>query len=150
MSRFNENTTGVEVVQALKDNIKGKTSRSSVHPVEHRWCLFHATVLITGPSDGTIGGQTALDLANASPKHIVLAGRDISKVQPVIDKIKADHPSVTVTFVKLDLADNASVKAAADNINGKIDQLDALINNAGGEKTRILSCLGDVADEVTA
>ena len=49
----------------------------------------------------------------------------------MIDNIKAEHPSVTVTFVQLDLTDLSSVKSAAKEINLKIDKLDILINNAG-------------------
>jgi NADP-dependent 3-hydroxy acid dehydrogenase YdfG len=87
---------------------------------------------VTGPSSGTIGGQTALDLATWSPKELILAGRDISKVQPVIDQIQKENPSVAVSFVKLDLANLDSVRQAAKEINAKVDKLDVLINNAGG------------------
>lgn len=110
---FHKDTTGAEVVKAYANETKGKT------------------FLITGPSTGTIGGQTALDLAAGSPKTILLAGRDISKIQPVIDQIAKDHPSVETVFIKLDLTDLASVKEAAKEANSKVDQLDVLINNAG-------------------
>lgn len=87
--------------------------------------------MITGPSDGTIGGQTVLDLVSGSPKEIILAGRTLSKIQPVIDKIKAEHPSVVATFVHLDLTDLSSIKSAAKEVSSKIQSLDVLINNAG-------------------
>jgi len=90
-------------------------------------------VLITGPSHGTIGGQAALDLAFGSPEHIILAGRSLEKIQPVIDKLGTDFSSVTVTFIKLDLADLSSVKAAAEAVTSKVDRIDVLINNAGGK-----------------
>ena len=89
-------------------------------------------VVITGPSEGTIGGQTALDLASAGTKEIILAGRSPAKIQPVIDAIKNSGASTKVTFVQLDLTDLASVRKAAQEISSKVDKLDVLINNAGG------------------
>ena len=121
MSSFTRETTGLEVVRALSTQIKGKT------------------VLITGPSSGTIGGQTALDLAAGSPANIILAGRNIANVQPVIDTIKKEHSGLKVHFVQVDLADNTSVRKAAEEVSeilradGK--ELDVLVNNAGSKST---------------
>lgn len=94
-------------------------------------------MLITGPSEGGIGAQTAIFLAAGKPKSIILAGRNKSKIQPVIDQIKQSNPDVLVIFVGIDLADQSSVRKAAKEINSEIDALDVLINNAGGQ-----SCLG--------
>lgn len=90
-------------------------------------------VLITGPSESGLGGQTAIFLAAGKPKLIILAGRTESKIQPVIDEIKKSHPDVAVNFVKLDLADQSSIRAAAKDVIGQVDKLDILINNAGGK-----------------
>jgi short-subunit dehydrogenase len=62
------------------------------------------SVLITGPSESGVGAQTAVSLAAANPKLIILAGRDESKIQPVIDQISKSEPDVAVTFISLDLA----------------------------------------------
>jgi NAD(P)-dependent dehydrogenase (short-subunit alcohol dehydrogenase family) len=88
--------------------------------------------LITGPSKGGIGGQTAVFLAAGKPKLNLLAWRSLPKVQPVIEEIKKSHPDVPVTFIKLDLASQASIREAAKQVNSKVDKLDVLINNAGG------------------
>lgn len=90
-------------------------------------------VLITGPSHNGIGGQTAIFLAAAKPAHIILAGRNINLIQPVIDGIRGINPDVLVTFVKLDLGDQASVREAAKTVNEQVKNLDILINCAGGE-----------------
>lgn len=90
-------------------------------------------VLITGPSEGGVGAQTAIFLAAGKPKQIVLAGRTKSKIQPVIDEIKSSNPDVETLFVPLDLADNSSVRAAAKAVSEKIGKLDVLINNAGSK-----------------
>ncbi|KAL8868211.1 MAG: hypothetical protein Q9174_005137 [Haloplaca sp. 1 TL-2023] len=110
---FDINTTGDEVVSTFKNEAKGKT------------------FIITGPSQGGIGAKTATFLAAGQPKTIILAGRTESKVQPVIDEIKKDNPSVEAVFVKLDLSDLASVRKAAENVNSMVDEVDVLINNAG-------------------
>jgi len=97
-------------------------------------CLSNA-VLITGPSESGIGAQSAIFLAAGKPKLIILAGRSESKIQPVIEEIKKSHPDVPTAYVKLDLADNSSVRKAAQEVNAKIDKLDILINNAGGRNS---------------
>lgn len=89
-------------------------------------------MVITGPSESSLGAQTALFLAPASPKLIILAGRTLSKIQPVIDQIKEINPDVAVEFIKLDLASQASVRKAAKEISARVDKVDILINNAGG------------------
>ena len=87
--------------------------------------------LITGPSESGVGAQTAISLAAGKPKLIILAGSDITKIQPVIDKIAEAEPEVAITFIKLNLASQLSVREAAKGINSQIKSLDILINNAG-------------------
>lgn len=94
-------------------------------------CLPNS-VLITGPSESGIGAQSAIFLAAGRPKLIILAGRSESKIRPVMDEIRRSHPDVPTTYVKLDLADNSSVRKAAQVVNSQTDKLDILINNAGG------------------
>ena len=88
------------------------------------------SVLITGPSEGGIGAETATSLAAGSPELLVLAGRSLGKIQPVIDRIKAINPEVRTTFISLDLSSLASVREAAASINDNVEKIDVLINNA--------------------
>ncbi|KAK7992924.1 NAD(P)-binding protein [Apiospora saccharicola] len=113
MAVFNEETTAQNVVDAFGSNAAGKT------------------FVITGPSQGGIGASAAIHLAKAKPARIILAGRSISKIQPVIDEIKGTSPSVSVDFVSLDLLDRDSVRQAAQDIKHLTAGLDGLINNAG-------------------
>ena len=65
-----------------------------------------------------------------SPALIVLAGRSLGKIQPVIDRINATNPAVRTKFINLDLASQASVREAAASINANVKKIDVLINNA--------------------
>ena len=140
MSSFSKDSTGLEVAQAYAAEIKGKTGKlaaiytSACGRLKTNTDRDAVLVLLTGPSEGTIGAQTVLDLATGAPKEIILAGRALPKIQPVIDQVQSSAPSVTVTFVQLDLADLASVRKAAEQIKEKTNKLDVLINNAGGQQ----------------
>ena len=87
-------------------------------------------VLITGPSDGGIGAETAFSLAAGSPACILLAGRSLAKIQPVIDRIKGAYPDVETHFIPLDLSSQHAIREAAADINERIRTIDILINNA--------------------
>ena len=89
------------------------------------------TVVITGPSKAGIGSETAKALASAKPKQIILAGRNESRIIPVIDEVKRADPNVDVVYVHLDLLDNSSVQKAADEIKSRTSEIHGLINNAG-------------------
>ena len=88
-------------------------------------------VLITGTSKSGIGAETAMILASANPKHIILASRSESKVTPVIEEIKKISPTVDVVFIEIDLLDNSSVRKAAEKVKAVTNTIHGLINNAG-------------------
>ena len=89
------------------------------------------SVVITGPSAGGLGAETAISLAHGSPAHILLLGRSENKIRPVIEKIHEVNHDIKADFVPIQLDDNDSVRTAAEKVNSKIDKLDILINNAG-------------------
>lgn len=95
------------------------------------WTLI-SLVLITGPTPGGIGAETAISLARANPKHLILAGRSKGKIQPLIDQINQEHRQVKVSFLQLDLSSLKSVRAAADRVKPLLagDKITALILNA--------------------
>ena len=74
-------------------------------------------VLITGPSDGGIGAETALSLAAGSPACILFAGRSLPKIQIVIDRIRGTYPDVTTQSISLDLSSQQPTREAAASIN---------------------------------
>jgi retinol dehydrogenase-12 len=85
--------------------------------------------IVTGANTG-IGKVTAAELVRQGA-HVFLACRSESKTTPVIDEIKKATPGAKVEFLALDLADLASVRAAAKAFLAKNLPLHGLINNAG-------------------
>jgi NAD(P)-dependent dehydrogenase (short-subunit alcohol dehydrogenase family) len=128
-------TTGREVVDAFADKVKGRTCKQFIsyafNPLFIHTVLTQNIVLITGPSTGGIGEETAYALSLAQPAALFLAGRNLSKVQPLIERIHATNPSVNVHFIQLALDDMESVRNAAAAILALNVPLDVIINNAG-------------------
>jgi NAD(P)-dependent dehydrogenase (short-subunit alcohol dehydrogenase family) len=85
--------------------------------------------LITGTNTG-IGRATAEALA-AKGGRVILAARSHEKTMPVVHALRARFPNTEVEFLLIDLADLASVKAAAATVIASGRPLDVLINNAG-------------------
>lgn len=82
--------------------------------------------VVTGANSG-LGYHIALALAVARAE-VVLACRNIDKAKSAVASIRAFAPAARVRFIRLDLADLASVGAFADDFRGEYDRLD---NNAG-------------------
>lgn len=89
------------------------------------------TVLITGPTPGGIGAKIATDLSEgASPAHIILAGRDLTKIQPLVAELHKLNDSIKVDLIRLDLASFESVRKAAKEIADLANQIHYIFNNA--------------------
>ena len=88
-----------------------------------------ASYLITGTNTG-IGRATAEALA-ARGGSVILAARSHEKTMPVVHALRAKFPNTKIDFLLIDLADLASVKAAATTVTSWGRPLDVLINNAG-------------------
>ncbi len=87
------------------------------------------TVVITGANSG-VGKATATALAQAGA-HTVITARDESRGAQALADIRRDSHSDQVDLVVFDLADLASVKAGADELLGRYEKIDVLVNNAG-------------------
>ncbi|KAF3769909.1 NAD(P)-binding protein [Cryphonectria parasitica EP155] len=116
-TKFDRHTTGTEVAETFKDQIRGKT------------------VLVTGPSPGSIGKATALAIAGHQPALLILAGRTPAKLDAVATSCREvaanNATNVSMKTVQVDFLSLASVRSAASEISALTDRLDVLINNAG-------------------
>ncbi len=103
-------------------NNKHDTNSNSDLPLSGRVCI------VTGANTG-IGKVTAKSLATQGA-HVFLACRNETKAQAVVDEIAAATDG-TVEFLKLDLSDLSSVRAAAATFLARDLPLHILVNNAG-------------------
>jgi NAD(P)-dependent dehydrogenase (short-subunit alcohol dehydrogenase family) len=85
--------------------------------------------VITG-ANGGLGLETARELARAGAQ-VVMAVRNQEKAQAAVADIRASVPDAALALVSLDLASQASVRAAAEQITSDHERVDLLINNAG-------------------
>ncbi|MDO5535863.1 MAG: SDR family NAD(P)-dependent oxidoreductase [Propionibacteriaceae bacterium] len=89
--------------------------------------LTGRTAVVTGGAAG-IGYFTAEGLA-ALGAHVIILGRDAARAHAAQRAIAAHIPGASVTFQALDLADLASVAAAAKALSG-VSSLDVVVANA--------------------
>ncbi|KAI9172687.1 Short-chain dehydrogenase/reductase tropE [Paramyrothecium foliicola] len=88
-------------------------------------------ILVTGGNAG-IGYDTCAVLAKASADyHVILAARSSEKGAKALEDIKAQNPTGSLSFVKLDVSSDESIASAASKITEKFGRLDVLVNNAG-------------------
>lgn len=87
------------------------------------------TILITGATDG-IGKLTASKLA-AQDVRVLVHGRNEEKVKSVVEELFKASGNKNIEGFVADFSSLEEVRKLADEVNGKFDALDVLINNAG-------------------
>ena len=85
------------------------------------------TALVTGANKG-IGYEVARQLA-AKGFHVFVGARNRDAGRKAADEIAKGRGKAT--FLEIDVADNASISAAARELPKITDHLDVLVNNAG-------------------
>ncbi len=91
--------------------------------------LSGKTYIITGGNSG-LGLEAARILAGKHAR-VVITSRRADKAAEAIADIRRTVPDAAVEFVLLDLADRASIDAAALALRALCPRIDAIINNAG-------------------
>ena len=91
--------------------------------------LTGRVAVVTG-ANGGLWFQTALALAGAGAE-VWMAARNPDKLAGAQDQIRNRHPVAGLHPVVLNLGDLASVRAAAEEILGRHQTIDLLVNNAG-------------------
>ncbi|EXF76930.1 hypothetical protein CFIO01_09990 [Colletotrichum fioriniae PJ7] len=112
---FNDATRASDLVQFYSEQIVGKT------------------ILITGPSPGSLVDSYTRQVAARKPSMIILASRSLSKIQDLINDINNQFPSVKVKSLPLNLLSLSDVRKAAERLKSWSDvpDIDVLVNNAG-------------------
>jgi NAD(P)-dependent dehydrogenase (short-subunit alcohol dehydrogenase family) len=87
------------------------------------------TVLITGANSG-LGLRSAEALAGKGAR-VLMGCRNEAKAKAALDEVRAVATGPEPEVVRMDLADLASVRAAAEQVGGSVERLDVLMNNAG-------------------
>src|SRR5215469_5732336 len=87
------------------------------------------TAVVTG-ANGGLGLETARALATKGA-HVVMAARNREKTAAAVEDIRRSAPDAALEVVVLDLASQASVRDAANQILAANERIDLLINNAG-------------------
>ena len=91
--------------------------------------LSGMTVFITGANSG-LGQETARAMA-AKGAHIVMAGRDQTKLDEAVAAMFETVPDARLDTITLDLASLESIRAATSRARQRFEKIDILINNAG-------------------
>ena len=90
----------------------------------------HGRIAVVTGANGGLGLETVRQLA-AKGAHVVMAVRNQEKASAAVDEIRTSVPDAALELVALDLASQASVRAAAEQIMAAHKSIDLLINNAG-------------------
>ncbi|KAH9041505.1 NAD(P)-binding protein [Lactarius deliciosus] len=93
------------------------------------------TVIVTG-GNGGIGRETARVLLSKGAR-VYIATRSKEKSQKAIEELKKETGKDSIFFLKVDLADLVSIKAAAEEYTSKETELHTLYNNGGVMNTPI-------------
>lgn len=91
--------------------------------------LTGRTVIVTGANNG-IGFETTAALA-AAGATVVMACRNLDKAAAARAAIEARTPNAHLEVVRVDLASQAQIADAADEILERFPRVDRLVNNAG-------------------
>jgi len=92
--------------------------------------LSGKVAIVTGPTIGGIGHQSAIELARKGA-HVILAGRNPKKGEAALAELLQELPGAKAEVMELDLASLRSVKAFATAFKAKHSKLNILMNNAG-------------------
>lgn len=86
-------------------------------------------VIITGAATGM--GLSMTKKFAANDWHVIMGVRNVEKAQKVYDQLVKEYSVDHVSIHAVDVGNSASVAAFAKEVNGEVDHIDAIINNAG-------------------
>ncbi|KAF5013098.1 hypothetical protein FDECE_868 [Fusarium decemcellulare] len=115
MAPYTASTPVDELVKDYSEIIKGKT------------------ILTTGVTPKSLGATFVEATAAGSPKLLILAGRNASKLEELSQTIASAYPEVKTRKLVVDLSSLDSVRKAAQEVNSweDVSNIDVVVNNAG-------------------
>lgn len=113
-----------------------------------------STILFIGGNSG-IGLESVKNLSVKSDMNLILAGRNLEKINALADLLKRQNELLRIKTIKLDVSSLTSVREVAQQINrliaaGEIGKLDALACNAGVQFLNSISYSTDGYEETFA
>ena len=91
--------------------------------------LSGKSYLVTGANSGL--GFEASKILRSKNADVFVAARNEGRGRGAVANLEKSPGTGAVELVKLDLADTASIRAAAEAVRGATDGLDGIVNNAG-------------------
>jgi len=90
------------------------------------------TIFVSGVSPGGIGAYFVKLVAKYQPRLLILAGRNLSKVEETKKDVLSISSSIKVRTIQLDLSSQEQIREAAKVVNSYAENIDILINSAAG------------------
>ncbi len=103
--------------------------------------LTERVAVVTGASRG-IGFATAEALLRAGSSVVLNARKDTDEAVAAFARLEADHPGRT-SVVFGSIAESATASAIGQHVMSKYKRLDALVNNAGVLRDRLIGMIPD-------
>jgi retinol dehydrogenase 14 len=94
------------------------------------WDVSGRTILLTGATSG-IGLEAAVELARRGAR-VVMVGRDPERLERARARVLQESGSNAVETLRCDFSSQAAIRELATAFRAAHDQLDVLVNNAGG------------------
>lgn len=117
---------GLGLVALVLRRVFVRGRRAVVPDLRGRRCV------VTGASPGTIGFETARQLAEAGAEVIVSARSSLSELEVELRESLPQPARSRILAMRLDLVSPASVRAFAEAVDARFEgELDVLVNNAG-------------------
>lgn len=109
------------------------SSTASEIVTDYASLIKNKIILITGVSPGSLGNFYAHSVAKANPKSLIIAGRNLVKLEQCARDIASDSPAVNIRTLQIDLGSFDHVRKAAAEVYSwdDIPAIDVLVNNAG-------------------